>query len=358
MLRYSAMLATALRARGISVETEHPPVVLGGFRFFHGAANKWAGYFDKYILAPFSLRRKARSADIVHICDHSNSMYLKCAGKKPALITCHDLIAIFSAQGKYAGVHVGQTGRVLQRWIAANLVKARNIVCVSQKTLHDVQSLAPTAKPETRVIHHPLNWNYSRCSAEAVAAEKAKSGIAAEETYLLHVGGNLWYKNRLGVMQIFAELRKSAVFQNTRLIMAGKSWTPEMRAFCQNYNLQHAIVERVDVSNEELQALYSGALALLFPSLEEGFGWPLLEAQACGCPVITSNRPPMPEIAGEAAIYVDPLQPEEAARIILENASRFPELQQKGRENLSRFSLDRAIDSYLELYKDMLLSCS
>jgi glycosyltransferase involved in cell wall biosynthesis len=358
MSRYANMLESALRARGFTVETAHPPIIFGGFHFLRGSAKKWIGYIDKYVLGPSFLRRKAKSADIVHICDHSNSMYLKCAGGKPALITCHDLIAVFAAQGRYPGVHIGHTGRILQRWIAANLARAKNIVCVSSKTLEDVRQLSPNGKHEIRVIHHPLNWKYSQAYADVIALEKVKSGIALNDVYLLHVGGNQWYKNRLGVMQIFAELRTFPQFRSTKLIMAGKPWTLAMRDFLRRQGLEHAVVERVNVSNEELQALYSGAQALLFPSLEEGFGWPLLEAQACGCPVITSNRAPMTEIAGEAAIYIDPGNPKLAAKVIAENASRFEELQRAGIENLRRFSYDKVMDSYIELYGSLLYAAS
>ena len=79
--------------------------------------------------------------------------------------------------------------------------------------------------------------------------------------------------------------------------------------------------ELVSVQNEDLRALYSTATALLFPSFQEGFGWPIIEAQACGCPVITSNRTPMTEVGENAAIYINPDSPEEAAREI---AKHFP----------------------------------
>ena len=113
------------------------------------------------------------------------------------------------------------------------------------------------------------------------------------------------------------------------------------------------ILERVEIPNEELQALYSGALALLFPSREEGFGWPVLEAQACGCPVITSNRAPMTEIAGDAALFIDVESPELAAQTIAEQISSLPSLREAGFRNLDRFATDKIIDSYLAFYEQM-----
>ena len=101
--------------------------------------------------------------------------------------------------------------------------------------------------------------------------------------------------------------------------MAGAPWSEKMRNFVTANNLGGGVIEIVDPSNEDLRSLYSGAAALLFPSLYEGFGWPLIEAQSCGCPVITSNRPPMTEVAADAALYIDPANESEAAAFIAAN---------------------------------------
>lgn len=357
MLRYAEMIERASRLAGDDVEVFYPPVIFGRLPFLRGPLAKWIGYIDKYLLAPFFLRRKARWADVVHVCDHSNSMYLPCAGRKPAVITCHDLLAVFSALDKFDGVRTGSTGRILQNWIASNLVRAKHIICVSHKTLDDVRTLAPNTQADLRVIHHPLNWDYSPAPPVAVTAAKLKAGLDREAEYLLHVGGNQWYKNRLGVMQIFAELRKYPRFQDSnpdvKLLLAGKPWTAEMRQYCKSAGLENAAIEYNEASNQDLQALYSGALALLFPSHEEGFGWPILEAQACGCPVITSNRAPMTEIAGSAALFVDPAQPDRAAQIIAEHAPQLPSLQQPGFKNLKRFTPEQAFSSYREVYREL-----
>jgi glycosyltransferase involved in cell wall biosynthesis len=351
MLRYAEMLKRGLNSENCTVELVTPPVVFGGLPFLKGPLKKWIGYIDKYFLASGYLRKKSSQADIVHICDHSNSMYLQYTASKPTLVTCHDLIAVFSALGKYQGTGVGFTGRILQRWIASSLVRAKQVVCVSEKTLEDVRTLAPEMRADMRVIHHPLNWSYSPASQSAITEAMIRNNIAADTEYLLHVGGNQWYKNRLGAMQIFAELRKFPRFKDVKLVMAGKPWTPEMRQFCKEARLETAVFERVALSNEDLQALYSGALALIFPSREEGFGWPILEAQACGCPVITSNRAPMTEIAGNAALFIDPDNPECAAQTIAERAGEFSLLRQAGFENLTRFTVHQAISAYLEVYE-------
>jgi glycosyltransferase involved in cell wall biosynthesis len=118
--------------------------------------------------------------------------------------------------------------------------------------------------------------------------------------------------------------------------------------------LEGRAIEALDIGTEDLHALYCNAAFLLFPSIEEGFGWPIVEAQACGCPVVTSNRPPMTEAAGEAAIFVDPTNPESAAAVIADGVSRREWLREAGLRNVQRFDSNRIADCYLALYEEIL----
>jgi glycosyltransferase involved in cell wall biosynthesis len=179
-------------------------------------------------------------------------------------------------------------------------------------------------------------------------------GLSKSDTYFLHVGGNQWYKNRLGVLRIYAQLILMPEFATARLVMAGKSWTDAMRDFVHNGRLAGRVIEAVDVSNRQLQSLYCNALALLFPSLEEGFGWPIVEAQACGCPVITSGRPPMLEVAGDAAIFIDPGEPATAAEAIADGLAHRDRLCAAGFRNLDRFDEKSTVDQYLACYESIL----
>lgn len=138
------------------------------------------------------------------------------------------------------------------------------------------------------------------------------------------------------------------------LVMAGKPWTAQMRAMCAELALDGRVDERIDVSNEQLRALYSRAEALLFPSLAEGFGWPIAEAQACGCPVVTTGRAPMTEVGGEAAIYIDPDDPRAAAIAIAEGLTRRGARVDAGLRNVQRFTSERLVAGYLDAYRHVL----
>ena len=93
---------------------------------------------------------------------------------------------------------------------------------------------------------------------------------------------------------------------------------------------------------------------MLFPSVQEGFGWPLIEAQACGCPVFTSDLTPMNEIGGPGACYVDPHDPEAMANAIERAAGRFEEMRDLGLENASNYSAEKMVMSYLAAHRRVL----
>jgi len=352
MQHYGAWLERILKARGLQV------TILKPLPFFcrltrRPSLIKYLGYLDQYVVFPPRLRREARAYDLVHVLDHSNSMYLRSVRGRPNLITCHDVLAIRAARGEFPESPTGWSGRLLQRWILSGLRAARHVACDSQKTASDLKVLTGETGSDLRVVHLAVNWDY-RPGASLPGDLADRFRLNAGRCYFLHVGGNQWYKNRVGVLRIFSRLAVMEGFSSTVLVLAGKPWTSEMRSVIREERLEERVVEAANVTNEELQALYGNALALLFPSLEEGFGWPILEAQACGCPVITTGRPPMSEVAGEAAIFVDPADPQAAAEAIAAGLKSCERLRAAGFRNLERFDADEIADQYCAFYKAIL----
>jgi glycosyltransferase involved in cell wall biosynthesis len=327
MARYAALLHSELLKRGHAAEVVQPrpiatTLVRSGSRIFH-----WLAYLDKFVFFPPLLWLRARHADIVHVCDHSNSFYLRWTGNTPNLITAHDALAIRSGLGQIPQNPTRWSGVRLQHWILRGLRHAQRIVCVSDKTRRDFEALLPNG-PEMTVIPNPLSEYFRPARAQDVKGMRATLGLAAEDEYLLHVGKDSWYKNRPGALRIFAELRKHPRSSRVKLIMAGAPLPKALRSIATE---PASVIECAAPTDEQLRALYTGALALLFPSFEEGFGWPILEAQACGCPVITSDRPPMRGVAGNAAILIDP---EDAPAAAKEIARRLPKRKRSSRPAL------------------------
>ncbi len=348
MLRYARFLQRELSRAGHEVRLVSPPVIFRRLLPRRSRLGKWLGYVDRYLLFRLGFSRLIRNADVVHICDHSNAPYLGWIKGVPGVITCHDALAIRSALGNFPENPTRQSGKMLQGWIRRSLRHADHIIYVSNKTRCDFEDLLGIDAPSD-VILNPLNWSYSAAAQYEIATLMRVFGIE-QCGYILHVGGNDWYKNRLGVLQMFAELRRDERFRSLRLVMVGKPFTEEMRAWCRANYLQD-VLEIVDIENDGLRVLYSGALALLFPSFEEGFGWPILEAQACGCPVITSHRPPMSEVAGNAAKLIDPRQIEAVCEAVAACLGNRAEMVAAGHRNLERFAVQDVIRRYEQAYQ-------
>jgi glycosyltransferase involved in cell wall biosynthesis len=353
MSRYAEMMRRELSARGHEVELIRPRPFFGKWSS-KPLLRKWLGYVDKFLLFPGVLRRRSRAFELVHICDHSNAMYLRHAAERPATITCHDLLAVRAAHGRLSEQRVPATGRILQRMILTSLARASDVVCVSAATGEDLASLAPNAHRRVVEILNPLHFPYSPAPDTAVAALRQRLGLTEGDRYLLHVGSNSWFKNRPGLLRIFAGVHQLLKRENAgplRLVMVGQRLPEVLREWIQANGLQDEIVEVNEASDEDLGVAYTGAWALLFPSLYEGFGWPVIEAQRCGCPVICSRRPPLTEVAGDAALYLEVEDEGASSRLIAENLERLPMLRELGFLNAERFLPERIIPEYETFFR-------
>lgn len=349
MLRFATMLQVGLVRWGHSVRSLHPEPIIGKQAAGNGLG-KWLGYIDKFAIFPSQLRQAIAWADVVHICDHSNAIYTQYLQDIPHVVTCHDLLAIRSALGEFSEHQTKWLGRQLQQAILKGLERSQRIACVSAQTQEQLLRLTRIDPQRVSIIYNGLSYPYTPMT-EAESRQRLDSlGISSQERFILHVGGNQWYKNRLGVLAIFNYLRQHD--PDLSLVMAGQPFNAQMHQFIQTHHLETQVKELVAVENEDLRALYSEAIALLFPSLQEGFGLPIAEAQACGCPVITSDRPPMTEVAG-AAIYIHPDDPEAAAREIALHLPQILKLKPLGQINVKRFHPDKMLQSYIALYQEL-----
>ncbi len=351
MRRFAEVLQSELRKRGLDVETISPQPFFGRLRRSGNGLGKWLGYLDKFVLFPFVLRRKLARCDLAHICDHSNAFYGRHLKHVPWLITCHDLLAVRGALGEPTDCPASPTGKILQRWILRGLSRAPLIACVSTATRDDALRLLAPRPPPTRVILQGLNHGYKRLAPETRDA-RLEGLPELRFPFVLLVGSNQRRKNREGALRIF---QKVSAAWDARLVFAGQVIPDSQLALADELGIRGRIISLVKPGNDLLEALYSKAIALLFPSTSEGFGWPVIEAQACGCPVVCSDVGPLPEVAGDAAL-IRPVEDEDgfAADILsLRDPAEREKWAQKGLENARRFTTDRMMDEYIQAYSDV-----
>ena len=353
MQRFAQMMLAGLRAVGVPAELVCPRPFLGRIQVVGGFVRKWLGYLDKFVFFPRQLRRKVSAAtDLVHICDHSNAMYSAHVGDIPVVVTCHDLLAVRGALGEATDCPASPTGRVLQRWIVSGLRAASAVTCSSPATLRDAQRIVgqKDGHPRLSLIPLGLNYPYHKLSLAEAHDRMKKEGLGLVTPFVLHVGSNLRRKNREGALRILARCKEH---WEGRILFAGDPISKSLRSLGDELGIANRIVEVRRPGNELLEALYNCATALLYPSRFEGFGWPVAEAQACGCPVICSNIEPLPEISGGAALTHD-VEDEEgfAADILrLANPSERDRWSREGLRNAARFDAEKMIARYLEVYR-------
>jgi glycosyltransferase involved in cell wall biosynthesis len=242
------------------------------------------------------------------------------------------------------------------RLYADIMARADRIIADSAYTKADI--LRFYSIPEERIDVVPLGVDVPARSigGEEVRAVRARYGIPTP--YLLHVGRIETKKNLRRSLEAFAEVRKQSA-EVVQFVLAGTPGPGAEEVFrtIERFNLSEAVHLAGYVSQEDLPALYSGALAFLFPSLYEGFGMPVLEAMACGTPVLTSNVTSLPEVAGDAALLVDPLDVDSIVRGMLRLLEE-PRLRdayvRKGLERVKEFTWERTARETLAVYRKTL----
>jgi len=350
-VRFYGMLSKHLRARGHLVEGIHPGAALERTRL--RVLSPWLASMERNALFPLQLRGAAQGFDLVHICHQEDALYVRHTAGVPATITCHDVLDIAAAEGKIPEYRGSNAFRARHRKTLRYLEQATHVVCSSWKTSRELGSMLELDRQRRLVIPAAVEVDSSAISAERIQEVRRNLGLAAGERYLLHVGGNQWYRNRPGLLRIFRMVRQRTG-SGLRLVIAGAPLTEDMRQFAAANLPKGSLIEVANPDDSKLWAIYAGAVALLLPSVYERSGWRIAEAQSCGCPVITSNRAPMTETAGPAALYIDPRDEAAAAETIASKLDGLSSLSNAGLENAKRFHADAVFSAYESFFLGVL----
>jgi glycosyltransferase involved in cell wall biosynthesis len=263
-------------------------------------------------------------SDFYHLLDGSMAGFLPQAVWSRTVVSVHDLIPLLQMHGQLPGTP-GIAGRLLIRRMVKVLRQVAGLAAVSEYTARDL--LEFTGRPDVTVIHNPVR---------SLPAPDDRLELPAR--YLFHIGNNANYKNRMGVLDVFAQLQD---IPDLHLLMAGPPPPAELR-------VRAAGLPRVQFlenpSDAQLSMLYKKAAAFLFPSLYEGFGMPVLEAMQAGCPVVCSSAASLPEVAGEAALMASATDPEALAQLcrrVLTDPVCRGEIIRRGRRRAEYFTMQR-----------------
>ena len=265
----------------------------------------------------------------------------------PTVVTLHDLIPLLFPET------VSWRARLLFRlttWLA--LRAAQHVITVSQVSRQDLLAHFSLHPQQVTAIPHAPESHFRPQPREEVARVRRKLGLPSE--YLLYLGINKPHKNLLTLVEAFA--RVTAQGPTPPLAIAG-AWDPrypQAKQRVRELGLEDRVRFLGPVAEDDLPGLYSGCTAFLFPSRYEGFGLPVLEAMACGAPVICAGTSSLPQVAGEAALFFHPDRPEELAaqlRRLLDDPSLARALAQKSLAQAARFSWQETARQTLAIYR-------
>ncbi|WP_196933630.1 glycosyltransferase [Pseudacidovorax intermedius] len=339
-----------LQHRGEAVELWQPTAVFS--RFPSRKLKKWLGYIDQYLIFPFSFKIRSfflsGSKTIYIFTDQAQGIWISFLSTKKHVVHCHDFVALKSALGRPGFPKLSATGVFYQKIIKRGFSRANNFICVSNNTKKELLEFL-RRQANVSVIENDLNRPYYRISkAEATPILNA-IGVF-EEDFFLHVGGNQWYKNREGVLRAY--LQYCTIDPVSRpLVMIGAAPTAKMKELLSNSRFSERVRFVVRPPFEVLRAAYSCARCLFFPSITEGFGWPIIEALACGCPVLTTDEAPMNEVGGDVVRLVPhaaDMSPEAWTDRAAELLMDLSEMEDHDWQEISKQGLSYIRDKYRE----------
>lgn len=185
----------------------------------------------------------------------------------------------------------------------------------------------------------------------AALKQLKRFSVPQDHPFLMHVGDDLWYKNMPGLVEIFHYF--SVKNPGYNLVLVNKFMRPSTKHLINKYALRDKIHFLSSISNIELNAVYALSSGLVFPSIYEGLGAPVVEAQAAGLPVFANDIIALKETAGDGAVYFNANNTMEAADIITNNIGRVKSVVERGYKNAERFDEQKMADKYIELYKHL-----
>ena len=295
------------------------------------------------------VRMLNKLGDSVHLPNHHFGRYGNCL-RVPYIITVHDLIRYFDMEGE--DPFIRSPNRRDRHYLDLDfegIRKAIRIIAVSQSTKDDLMRYLGISGERINVIYEGVDHSIFRPVSQRIY----------NHPYILFVGSEHPRKNFSTLLKAFCQLKSEPRFKKLKLVKVGNTGGQETDFRSQTIGVVESLglVDEVIftdfVPEVDLPTYYSGAEAFVLPTLYEGFGFPVLEAMACACPIVTSNTSSLPEVVGGAGIMVDPQNINslaEAMTKVLTDSKLRDNMIRKGLEQAKSFSWEKTAAQTLEVY--------
>lgn len=299
------------------------------------------------------IRKLNKLKGIIHLSSHHLGRYGNFL-RIPFIITVHDLIRYFDLKGKRIYIHKPNTrDRFYMNLDYSGIKKAKKIITVSNHSKKDIIKYLQIPEEKIEVIYLGFDHQIFKPSLQK---------NIFNFPYLLFVGSEQPRKNFPLLLKAFKKIREEGEFKNLKLIKVSKAggkevdFRGETLKLIRELNLNQEVIFTEFVPIEDLVIYYSNAQCFILPSFYEGFGLTVLEAMACGCPVIISDLTSLPEIAGNATLKINPFSLEDltnAIKLVLTDEKLKEELSKKGIERASQFSWEKTAEKTLRVYQEV-----
>jgi glycosyltransferase involved in cell wall biosynthesis len=298
------------------------------------------------IRVPWVLRRER--PDVYHAPHYVLPAGVRCR----SLVTIHDCIHLMFPQ--YLPSKAAYAYARASMWAAAR--RSDCILTVSEASKRDILHFFNVPPEKIVVVYNAIDDHF-RLVPAADDVARVRERYQLDHAFVLYVGNIKPHKNLVRLIEAFADLRRTG-FEELKLLIIGDeiSRLPALRRAVHRHKLHKHVRFLGYLSDDTLAILYRLASAFVFPSLYEGFGLPPLEAMASGTPVVTSNVSSLPEVAGDAAVLVDPYDVDsiaEGLRRVLSDPALAAELGRKGQERAREFSWERSVARTRQLYQEI-----
>lgn len=311
-------------------------------------------YWEQWYLPKIA---KDAKIDLLHCTSNTAPVFYHA----PMVLTLHDII--YLEKVSFAGTPYQNFGNLYRRWIVPKVIHhCAQIITVSDFEKNRIVERLGLANDKVKVVYNAINDNFRVITDKKLLAEVSEK-YKLPERFILFFGNTAPKKNTSGVVEAYLHYYHNHQ-QPLPLVITDctKEYIQQILSKLgadNNSNVLKNLLILDHIPFAELPLVYNLASLFLYPSLRESFGMPIIEAMACGIPVITSNTSSMPEVAGEAAILIDPAEPiaiAEAMQQILNNTILQKEMKEAGLRRAAEFSWKNTAQQVLSTYQHCVAS--
>jgi glycosyltransferase involved in cell wall biosynthesis len=301
----------------------------------------------------FQLPRKLKSRKIDLLHCTANTAPLSCS--IPLVLTLHDIIYLENVDFK--GTAYQNLGNLYRRWLVPKIVdKASLILTVSEFEKQNILERLPSTQGKVQVLYNGVSPQFNNSYSQTLVEDLRKE-FNLPAAFIMFLGNTAPKKNTLNVIKAFVDF---CIKHENKIPLVLLDYKKELVIRILEELKQPGLIDKFVfpgyVPHHKIPLVYNAATLFLYPSLRESFGLPILEAMACGTPVITSSTSSMPEIAGDAALLVDPYKPAEltaAMQKALSNNTLLADLKEKGLKRASCFTWRASAEKLLHIYESL-----